>query len=115
MIKLPRASAKSLLSAACLMLSSSSFGAFEGSNVPISVKVLYCDNNSRIVVQFADASKNVWYPANAGDQSKAFLATALAAKASSQKLYYYGSGDPSAATTYCLNISARQVYLFGLE
>ena len=94
---------------------SSAFAGFEESNVPIAVKVLYCDYNPRIVVQFADASKNIWYPANANDQSKAFLATALAAKVSSQKMYYLGTGDPAALTSYCIGASARRVDVFGIE
>ncbi|SRR6266568_4858372 len=104
-----------LLAAMSFTFSSSAFADFEESIVPTSVKTLYCDSNPRILVQFADASKNVWYPANAADQSKAFLATALAAKAGSQKLYFYGSGDAAALTTYCINVSARQIKMFGLE
>ena len=98
-----------------LAVPSSAFASFDESNVPISVKILYCDTNPRIVVQFADATKNVWYPANAADQSKAFLATALAAKTANQRFYYYGSGDPAALTSYCVGVSARRVELFGLE
>ena len=96
-------------------ISVSASASFEESNVPVSVKVLYCDTNPRILVQFSDSTKNVWYPANAADQSKAFLATALAAKTAGQKLYYYGTGDATALTTYCITASARQVSIFGLE
>ncbi len=115
MIKTLPPSAIALLAATCFTFSSSAFADFEDSLVPTSVKTLYCDNSPRILVQFSDASKNVWYPANAADQSKAFLATALAAKAASQRLYVYGSGDPAALTTYCVNVSARQIKMFGLE
>lgn len=110
-----RALLHATLAFTCLVPHSAAFAAFEESNVPISVRVLHCDANSRILVQFADASKNVWYPGNAGDQSKAFLATALAAKATSQKFYYYGLGDPSDLTTYCIGVSARQVQIFGVD
>jgi hypothetical protein len=103
--------ALSVLSLQC----SQALAAFEESNVPIAVKTLYCDASPRILVQFADPSKNVWYPANAADQSKAFLAIALAAKASGQKLYYYGTGDPTVLTSYCVGVSARRVDMFGLE
>ena len=96
-------------------LPSPGFAAFEEWNVPIAVKSLYCDGAPRIVVQFADASKNIWYPANAGESSRAFLATAMAAKISGTRLYYYGGGDPAALTTYCINVSARPVYMFGLH
>ena len=106
---------KALVALTFMAVSTSAFSSFEEANVPTAVKVLYCDNNSRILVQFSDPSKNVWYPANNGDPSKAFLATALAAKASGQKLYYYGLGDPAALTSYCISASARQVSIFGLE
>lgn len=101
-----------LVPAGC-MLSCAAFAAFEEANVPVSVKALYCDSNPRILVEFADASKNIWFPANAGDQSKAFLAAALTAKAAAQKLYYLGS-DPAALTSYCVSASARQIIAFGL-
>lgn len=87
---------------------------FEGAGVPTSVKVLYCDYNPRIVVQFADATQNVWFPANSGDQSKEFLSVAMAAKAAGQNFYYYGQGTPT-LTTYCISVSARQVLIFGLQ
>lgn len=105
---------RALLVMSCSLLSCSAFASFEESNVPVAVKVLYCDSNPRIIVQFADASKNIWYPANAADQSKAFLATALTAKTSSQKLYYLGNGDPTAMTAYCIGASARRVDIFGI-
>lgn len=98
-----------------LFISPISNAAFEGSDVPISIKALYCDSNPRIVVQFADASKNVWFPANSGDSSKTFLSLALTAKASSLRLYYYGVGNATDLTTYCVNVSARQVTFFGIE
>jgi hypothetical protein len=104
----------SVLAATCLTFSSPVFADFEEALVPIAVKTLYCDYNPRIVVQFADASKNIWYPANLGDQSKAFLSTALAAKVVSQRLYFLGVGDPASLTTYCINVSARQARVFGL-
>jgi hypothetical protein len=87
---------------------------FEGSGVPIAVKVLYCDYNPRIVVEFSDTTQNVWYPANSGDQSKEFLSVAMAAKTAGQNFYYYGQGVPT-LTTYCISVSARQVIIFGLQ
>jgi len=96
-------------------LSSGAMASFEGRDVPTAVRVLYCDFNPRILVQFSDASKNVWYPANAADESKAFLAVALTAKTSSRKFYYLGAGDPSDLTTYCIGASARRVQVFGIE
>ena len=107
--------AQVLTSVALVLCSASAFAAFEESGIPVAVKTLYCDSNPRILVQFADASKNVWYPANAGDQSKAFLATAMAAKLAGRSLYYYGAGDPAALTTYCINVSARKIEIFGLD
>ena len=91
------------------------FAAFEEANVPVAVKVLYCDNNPRIVVQFDDSTKNIWFPANLGEQSNQFLALATAAKTSSQKLYYYGLGSPEDLTSYCISVSARQVRMFGIQ
>src|SRR5690242_14758338 len=84
---------------------------FQGAAVPTSVDVLYCDSNPRILVQFADSTQNIWYPANLGDQSKAFLTMAITAKTSGQNLYYYGSGAGTTTSSYCLAISARQVYI----
>jgi hypothetical protein len=94
---------------------SQAFASFEEWTVPVAVKTLYCDSSPRIVVQFADSAKNIWYPANLGDQSKAFLATAMAAKLSGKNLYYFGSGDASAATVYCISVAARRVEIFGIE
>lgn len=85
---------------------------FEGSLVPIRVRTAMCDSNPRILVEFADTSKNVWYPANLGDSSKYFLATALAAKVSGQELYFLGVDDT--ATFYCVG-AGRQVQVFGVS
>lgn len=85
---------------------------FEEALVPIQVRTAMCDSNPRIFVEFADSSKNIWYPANAGESSKYFLATALAAKVSGQKMYFLGTD--STATFYCIT-SARQVTIFGLS
>ena len=103
------------LLAIALALPCVSHAAFEGADVPTSVKALYCDNFPRILVQFEDASKNIWYPASDGDKSKAFLALAIAAKTSSSKLYYFGSGNAGDLTMYCVNISARPVLFFGIQ
>ncbi len=100
----------------CVVAMLTSFAAhadFEGADVPIAVKYLPCDSAPRILVQFADGSKNIWYPANGGDNSKAFLAVALAAKASGSPMYYYGHGSGTAVTTYCIAVSARAVTMFG--
>jgi hypothetical protein len=101
--------------AGCALFSGPARADFEGSDVPIAVKVLYCDYNPRIVVQFADATKNVWYPANSGDQSKEFLSAALAAKVAGQGFYYFGTGDGTNITTYCISVAARPVFIFGLQ
>jgi|SRR5688500_11719338 hypothetical protein len=85
---------------------------FEGAEVPIRVRTAVCDSNPRILVEFADPSKNIWYPANAGDNSKFFLATALAAKVAGQKMYFLGVDDT--ATFYCL-ATARYAHVFGIS
>ena len=106
---------ESAVLAALTLIATGASAAFEEANAPVSVKALYCDSSPRILGRFADPSKNVCYPAGAGDQSKAHLATALAAKASGQKLYCYGLGDPATLTTHCINVAARQIAIFGLE
>jgi hypothetical protein len=106
---------RSLMACTCALAACPAAAAFEEANTPVAVRVLYCDSNPRIVVQFADASKNIWYPANAGDQSKAFLATALTAKTSAQQMYYLGVGDANALTSYCIGATARRVDVFGLQ
>ena len=97
------------------MFSSAALADFQGSAVPTSVDVLYCDSNPRILVQFADATQNVWFPANQGDQSKEFLSVAIAAKTTGQNLYFYGAGSGTVTSAYCLNIPARQIYIFSLR
>ncbi|GFE82242.1 hypothetical protein GCM10011487_42420 [Steroidobacter agaridevorans] len=84
---------------------------FEGASVPTSVRTLICDSNPRIVVLLANGT-NIWYPAN-WESSKLFLATALAAKAAGQNMYYLGTDDT--LSVYCTLNSARQVLGFGME
>ena len=85
---------------------------FQGWEVPIQVRTAWCDSSPRILVEFADSTKNIWYPANAGDSSKFFLSTALAAKVSGQKMYFLGSDET--VTFYCIS-SGRAVHIFGVS
>src|ERR1700755_2591839 len=101
--------ALALASAGAVLGSPAALADFQGAAVPTSVTVLYCDNNPRIVVTFADSSQNVWYPANQSDQSKEFLSVAMAAKTTGQSLFYYGSGTRT-LTAYCLSTTAAQVF-----
>lgn len=64
---------KKLTLSLLLVLPFASHAAFEGIEVPKAVQVLPCDNNPRILVVFSDPAKNIWYPFNDGDNSKAFL------------------------------------------
>src|SRR5688572_24294139 len=75
---------------ATLMASEASAVVFEGTELPVRVRTAVCDSAPRIIVEFADPSKNIWFPANAGDSSKFFLSTALTAKASGQRMYFFG-------------------------
>lgn len=97
---------------AALIAGEASAVTFEGSEVPIQVRTAMCDSNPRILVEFADSSKNIWYPANEGDSSKYFLATALAAKVAGQTMYFLGLND--AVTFYCV-ASGRRVQVFGVN
>jgi hypothetical protein len=82
--------------------------------VPVQVRTAMCNSFPRIMVEFADASKNIWYPANAGESSKYFLATALAAKTSGQRMYFLGIDDT--VTSYCVTGgSGREVQVFGVS
>lgn len=111
-IPLSFTSAKALLlTCGALIAGQAPAATFEGASIPTSVRTLMCDSNPRIVVQFANAT-TIWYPAN-WESSKLFLATALAAKAAEQKMYYLGTDDT--LSFYCVGGSARQVLGFGLE
>jgi hypothetical protein len=102
------------LAGACLALigCEASAAVFQGWEVPIQVRTAWCDSNPRIFVEFADSSKNIWYPANSGDSSKFFLSTALAAKVSGQKMYFLGSDET--VTSYCIT-SGKLVQIFGVS
>lgn len=97
---------------AALVAGQASAANFEGAEVPILVRTAVCNSYPRIIVQFADPSKNIWYPADAGDTSKQFLATALAAKIAGQKMYFLGVDEP--ATYYCI-ATARYAHIFGIS
>lgn len=97
---------------ATLVASEASAAVFEGTELPVRVRTAMCDSFPRIIVEFADPSKNIWYPANAGDGSKFFLSTALTAKSSGQRMYFLGVED--VLTFYCVT-SARQVHVFGVS
>jgi hypothetical protein len=87
---------------------------FEGADVPIRVRTAMCDSNPRFIVEFAISSRNIWYPANAGESSKFFLATAMAAKVAGQKMYFLGTDDT--VTPYCVTGgSGRLVQVFGIS
>ena len=96
-----------------LVLSQVSYSAFTNSDVPQSIKTLYCDGNPRILVEFTDAARNIWFKANIPEQSGAFLSTALTAKTTGKKMWYLGSNQ-DALTEYCISVSAREVYSFGI-
>ena len=87
---------------------------FEGADVPVQVRTAMCDSSPRIIVEFAISSRNIWYPANAGDSSKYFFATAMAAKVAGQKMYFLGTDDT--ATSYCVTGgTGRLVQVFGIN
>lgn len=87
---------------------------FAGAEVPTRVRTAMCNAFPRIIVEFADSSKTIWYPAGAGESSKYFLATALAAKIAGQKMYFLGTDDT--VTSYCVTSGAgREVQVFGVS
>lgn len=99
---------------AVLAVGEASAATFEGWEVPVQVRTAMCDSSPRILVEFADGSKNIWYPANAGDSSKFFLSTALAAKVAGQRMYFLGLDNT--VTTYCVSGGyGRQVQVFGIS
>jgi hypothetical protein len=101
--------------AACatLITCEASAASFEEWAVPIQVYTAMCNEYPRIVVEFADSTKNIWYPAYAGESAKFFLATALAAKVSGEKMYFLGTDDTR--TLYCVQGGwAREVQVFGI-
>ncbi len=106
---------KKLTLSLLLLLPFPSHAAFDGNEVPKTVQVLPCDSNPRILVIFNDPAKNIWYPFNDGDNSKAFLSVALAAKAANAPMYFLGSGSATDLTSYCNSHTARRVMAFGLN
>ena len=86
---------------------------FTGSEIPIGVYLLTCDGNPRISVTFGNGVPSVWYSAK-GAYAKEYLSIALAAKASSSKLFFYGRNDQ--ATPYCVSAgNAREIYMIGMQ
>ena len=103
---------KYIVFGALMFISSISFAAgFSGGLKPIAYKTIICDGNPRILVQFADATQNIWYSANS-EHSDSFLSAALAATSANLEFWFMGSDDT--ATAYCIGGTARQVHSWGI-
>jgi len=110
-----RSMMKRVLFAFCLLLPLSVMADFQESAVPTAIYHMPCDGSPRLVIAFSSPTASIWYPAN-GQFAKEFLAIALAAKASSSPLFFYGNGSANNLTPYCIGIGyARQVYMVGVQ